>query len=35
MVPHRDWEKVRVVSKVPLEMFIFVLRLMEKTKILT
>ena len=35
MVPHRDWEKVRVVPKVPLEMIIFALRLMENTKILT
>ena len=35
MVPHRAWEKVRVVSKVPLEMLIFALRVMEKTKILT
>ena len=33
--PHRAWEKVRVVSKVPWGMLIFALRLMEKTKILT
>ena len=35
MVPHRGWGKVRVVPKVPLEMLIFALRLMENTKILT
>ena len=35
MVPRRDWEKVMVVSKVPLEIFIFALRLLEKTKMLT